>query len=177
MYILDIEKKSYKPVAMTPILQPGVDLSPLMTWGNILATPLPLSPLRPDDNIIDKHVLTSSSHDDDNYDIESHENPINRFKINQSSAREELARNLDRKNHLKVLQNSSTPLILVDTPLTIASSRRQRNVSDSASVTSSIRSSNPSNKSSIHAMRNKLTPAGLALANKLYGSQKTSMMK
>ena len=107
--------RDYGLVPMTPSITPG-NQSPLMTWGNIAATPL---------------------------NLEQRSSSPSRFIINDNSKRENLARNLDNKGRLKsklsVLQSSmQQDQSIPATPLSMASSKHSKISMKSSASTMTI---------------------------------------
>eukprot|EP01035_Chromulina_nebulosa_P022849 gene22849-29591_t len=85
-------KKQYQLVQMTPSPMPGVEDSPIMTWGKLCGTPM---------------ILNNNSNEE------------SRFKILDTPKRELIARQLDSKNtnRDKIFDSKSIP----GTPLSVSS--------------------------------------------------------
>jgi hypothetical protein len=139
-------KKEYAPVLMTPLIQPGVDMSPLITWGEVAMHPIALSPPRA--------AATAAEHEPS-------------FHIRQLSQREELGRKLDSARISRQSKSSTTPAYIHAAPATPLSviSKAASSISKASRIssTSASTSRNKSHKSRIEA----LTPAGLQLAQRL----------
>jgi hypothetical protein len=137
--------KSYGTVQMTPVIVPGVDMSPLITWGEVAIDPVPLSPAP----------------------LQAHQDLGNEngFTINKLTDRESAARKLQLQATKK--RGVSTPMnagAIPSTPLSVASKvtdKSRRSTASSASTAS---------------RRSTLTPAGIALAQRLAQNKSRSSL-
>lgn len=135
------DRKEYSFVPMTPVITPGVDMSPIITWGELASKPIPLTPIIPSAAETIEVKLEGDS----------------KFIISDLSNREKLARKLQTK----ASKSAKSPYI----KSTQGSALR----SIPATPLSSISKMSKSSMGTISSMsrQRKLTPAGQALAQRL----------
>jgi hypothetical protein len=85
--------RSYRPVAMTPLIEPGVQDSPLITWGEAASTPLVLT--SDNDALRFNPLLPRQPLQSEERPCPPSKNVSPAFKIKELSSREALARSLD----------------------------------------------------------------------------------
>lgn len=94
-------KKDYELVQMTPSIAPGVDASPLMTWGDIEGTPMVLdanaTPGRPKLDLLTMPLRSLHGDSILNYTARLL-NSGPSFEVKESSQREKLAHSLESKS-------------------------------------------------------------------------------
>lgn len=173
----ELDTSRYDFVSMSPMAFPGIGVlqSPLMTWGELAATPLlleriensrptlPPPPIRPSESSYSTNPISSLSLSGPH------------FHILSTSNRELTARNLDEKFRSRIQQKTSTPKLptsresVLASPLIIApSSHSSKKISSNSSVTSNF------SKNSLKSKFESLTPAAKALALKLQNNKRNS---
>ena len=105
-------ERSHRPVPMTPLIEPGALASPLITWGEVAATPLALS------------AEGAQRRDPPGSFERLHGVPS--FTIGGPSAREELARKLDSVGKTAGVKRPRTPGSRALTPAAISLANRVR---------------------------------------------------
>lgn len=141
------KNRDYRLVEMTPNINP-VDKSPMMTWGQVIATPMILTANTPQVSNTNSSLVNVTD--------------TSSFLISDVSQRELIARKLENKSNKSTTGDiSSTPRSTLSMKSTI-SGKSVRSTMSSKSKASSGRYGN-------------LSDAGLKLANKLF--PRTSIMK
>lgn len=176
--IPNLDASRYDFVSMSPAAFPGKGVlqSPLMTWGELAATPLLLEriettrpllhppPIRPSESSYSGNPLSSLSLSGP------------QFHILSTSNRELTARNLDEKYRSRIQQKTTTTPkpqssreSVLASPLIIApSSHSSKKISSNSSVVSNI------SRNSLKGKFESLTPAAKALALKLQTNKRNS---